>query len=51
MFPTSSPDDSYAADLGNIVIDHFLFHPSLTKMCIFFLSLPPNNDTDCRGLN
>lgn len=40
MFSTSSSDDSYVADLGNIVIDDFLFHPSLTKMCIFSFPAP-----------
>ena len=35
VFSTSSYD-SYAADLGNTALDHFLFHPFLTRIYIFF---------------
>lgn len=41
MFSINSYD-SYAADLGNTALDHFLFHPLLSGIYIlFFLLLCP----------
>lgn len=40
MFSTSSYD-SYAADMENTALDHFLFHPFVTGISIFsFLPCP-----------